>query len=136
LRPGGVGVVVGPVQPAGRAARALADAWMLFPTVEQYQGWFTAAGFTDVEVHAVAPPWYRDRRGPYAVAVAGVKPRPGPSPLPLSPAPAETLEHPLDLRGRLRVSARFLAGSAAGAAWVPIAAALALRARLTQRDGG
>ena len=31
LRAGGVGVVIGPVRPAGRIARALADLWMLFP---------------------------------------------------------------------------------------------------------
>ncbi|MGH2949188.1 MAG: methyltransferase domain-containing protein, partial [Solirubrobacteraceae bacterium] len=73
LRPGGVGVVVGPVRPAGRLARALADVWMLFPTVEQYRAWFERAGFEDVTLTPVAPGWYRDRRVPYAVAVAGTK---------------------------------------------------------------
>jgi MPBQ/MSBQ methyltransferase len=131
LRAGGVGVVIGPVRPAGRLARALADAWMLFPTEGEYRGWFERAGFTDVEVHAIAPDWYRGP-APYAVAVAGVKPRTGPSPLVLGP-PAETLEAPLRPAERVRVAARFVAGSAAGAAWVPIAAALTLRARVAER---
>ena len=64
LRPGGVALVVGPVQPAGRLARALADLWMLFPSVEQYRTWFERAGFADVEVVPVAPDWYRDTRVP------------------------------------------------------------------------
>jgi MPBQ/MSBQ methyltransferase len=137
LRPGGVGVVVGPVRPAGRLARALADAWMLFPSVEEYRGWFEAAGFADVELHPLAPAWYRGRRGPYAVAVAGVKPTAGPSPLAagLGP-PVEDLATPVRGAERLRVAARFAAGSLAGAAWVPIAAALTLRTWLAERGRG
>jgi MPBQ/MSBQ methyltransferase len=137
LRPGGVGVVIGPVRPAGRMARALADAWMLFPAVEEYRGWFERAGFADVTVHPVAPAWYRDARSPYAVAIAGVKPAPGPSPLAahLGP-PAEELAAPSTARDRARVALRFAAGSAIASAWVPIAAALTLRARLSERRGG
>src|SRR3954463_14644804 len=85
LRPGGVGVVIGPVRPAGRLARALADAWMLFPAEHEYREGFERAGFTDVTLHPVAPDWYRNRRVPYAVAVAGTKPAAGPSPLALGP---------------------------------------------------
>jgi len=132
LRAGGVGVVIGPVRPAGRIARALADLWMLFPELDEYRGWFAAAGFADVTLHPVAPHWYRDARTPYAVAVAGVKPRPGPSPLALAP-PAEDVSAPLAPRDRLRVAARFAAGSLAGAAFVPIALALTLRARARER---
>jgi MPBQ/MSBQ methyltransferase len=135
LRAGGTGVVIGPVRPAGRLARALADAWMLFPTVEEYRDWFARAGFSDVAVTPVAPAWYRDARVPYAVAVSGVKPAAGASPLALGP-PAEDLAAPLAPLERLRVAARFVAGSAAGAAWVPIAAALTLRSRLAGRRGG
>jgi MPBQ/MSBQ methyltransferase len=134
LRPGGVGVIIGPVRPAGRLARALADAWMLFPAVEEYRAWFERAGFTGVTVQPVAPAWYRDRRVPYAVAVAGVKPAAGASPLAgsLGP-PAEVLAAPLRAGARLRVALRFAAGSAVGAAWVPIAVALTLRDRLARR---
>jgi len=132
LRPGGVGVVVGPVRPAGRLARALADAWMLFPAEDDYRSWFENAGFADVEIRAVAPEWYRDRRVPYAVAVAGTKPVPGPSPLVLPP-PSEELRAPLTALVRLKVAARFAAGSLAGFAFVPIAVALTLRARWGRR---
>ncbi len=125
-RAGGVALVVGPVRPANRVARALAETWMLFPAVEEYTGWMEAAGFTDVRVKELAPPWYRDRRGPYALAVSGVKPTPGPSPAP-PPAPAEV---PV---GRLRFAARFVAGSAAGIAFIPIAVALTVRDRLAAR---
>ena len=52
LREGGVGVVIGPVRPAGRIARALADLWMLFPEQEQYRAWFERAGFADVAADA------------------------------------------------------------------------------------
>ena len=132
LRPGGVGVVIGPVRPAGRLARALADAWMLFPEVDEYRAWFQAAGFTDVTLRPLAPNWYRDRRSPYAVAVAGTKPAPGRSPLALGP-PAEDLHAPLTPMARLRVAARFAAGSLAGFAFVPIAVAMTLRARWGRR---
>jgi MPBQ/MSBQ methyltransferase len=134
LRPGGVGVVVGPVRPAGRLARALADLWMLFPEEEQYREWFERAGFAGVELHPVAPDWYRDRRVPYAVAVTAVKPAPGPSPLVLGP-PAEDVRAPLAPRDRLRAAARFAAGSLAGAAFIPIALAMTLRDRLERRGG-
>jgi MPBQ/MSBQ methyltransferase len=90
----------------------------------------TRAGFDQVETRAVAPDWYRDGRGPYALAVSGTKPAPGPSALDLPAEPAEDLHAALTARQRVRVAARFLAGAAAGAVFVPIGAALALRARL------
>ncbi len=132
LRAGGVGVVVGPVRPAGRIVRALADLWMLFPSQEQYREWFERAGFTDVKLTPVAPDWYRDTRVPYAVAVSGTKPVPGPSPLPLEP-PREQLAAPLTLAARARAAARFAAGSLAGLAFVPIALVMTLRARRERR---
>jgi MPBQ/MSBQ methyltransferase len=128
LRPGGVALVVGPVQPGGRLARALADLWMLFPSVEQYRRWFERAGFADVEVVPVAPDWYRDTRVPYAVAVAGVCPAAGPSPLAVAPL-VEELDAPQSVPQRLRSAARFAVGSLAGLAFVPIALAMMLRAR-------
>jgi len=132
LREGGVATVIGPVRPAGRIARLLADLWMLFPSEQQYRTWFERAGFANVALHPVAPDWYRDSRVPYAVAVTGVKPAPGASPLPLAPL-SEDVQSPLGLAGRLRVAARFAAGSLAGAAFVPIAVAMTVRARLSRR---
>jgi MPBQ/MSBQ methyltransferase len=121
LREGGTGVVMGPVQPAGRLVRALADLWMLFPSVDEYRTWFERAGFEDVQVIPVAPGWYRDQRVPYAVAVSGVAGA-GPSQADLAPSP----EQPA---GPVRTAARFAVGSLAGLAFVPIALAMKLRER-------
>src|SRR5690242_970697 len=68
VRSGGTALVIGPVRPANRVARALAETWMLFPAVEEYTRWMTAAGFADVRVVELAPDWYRDQRAPYALA--------------------------------------------------------------------
>lgn len=126
-KPGGTALVIGPVRPANRLARALAETWMLFPAVSEYTGWMEAAGFTEVRVRELAPPWYRDRRAPYALAVSGVKPAPGPSPAASTPPVAEP---PVS---RARFAARFVAGSAAGFAFIPIAVALTVRDRLAAR---
>ena len=55
VRAGGTALVIGPVRPANRVARALAETWMLFPAVEEYTRWMEAAGFTDVRVVELAP---------------------------------------------------------------------------------
>src|SRR5215208_2034229 len=123
VAPGGRALVIGPVRPAHALLRRLADAWMLFPTERQYREWFERAGFSDVGVEALAPAWYRSERVPFALAVSGVKPASGPSPLVLPP-PAERLRVPLGPRDRVRAVGRFVAGSAAGALFVPIGAAL------------
>jgi len=134
LRPGGMGLVIGPVRPGNRLLRRVAQAWMLFPTEAEYREWFERAGFADVRVSTVAPAWYRGRT-PYAVAVTGSKPAPGPSPLAL-PEPAERVDAPLSPRERVRFAARFALGSLAGFAFVPLGAALALRARLGRPGPG
>jgi MPBQ/MSBQ methyltransferase len=133
LRPGGVAVFVGPLPPANRVVSWLSKQWMLFPRESDYRAWLAAAGFTDIVTAYVAPGWHRDRRSPYGLAIAGTKPAAGPSPL-RPPAPRERLDEPMTPARRLRFAARFLAGSAAGAAFVPIAAALALRERLGRRS--
>jgi MPBQ/MSBQ methyltransferase len=134
LREGGTGVVIGPVQPAHPILRRLSGAWMLFPPEADYRAWFERAGFEDVDVRALAPDWYRGR-SVYAVAVSGVK-RGGARKVPGWAGSTSALEErdaPLTLGGRARFIARFVLGSAAGFAFVPIGAALALRARLARR---
>jgi MPBQ/MSBQ methyltransferase len=116
LKPGGRALLIGPVEPANRILKTLASTWMLFPPEDDYRSWFTAAGFDQVTIHALAPTWYRGR-ATYAVAITGVKPTAGPSPAARAPLP----EPPV---GRVRFAARFVAGSAAGAAFVPIGAVL------------
>jgi MPBQ/MSBQ methyltransferase len=140
LREGGTATVIGPVQPANPILRRLASTWMLFPPEEDYRRWFEAAGFADVRVQALAPDWYRGR-SIYAVAVTGRNPG---SDLAFQQTgfrnaglqdltPVEARDAPLTLAGRARFAARFVLGSAAGLVFVPIGAALALRARLARR---
>jgi MPBQ/MSBQ methyltransferase len=126
-KPNGTALLIGPVRPANRVARALASAWMLFPPAEEYERWFRTAGFEDVTTTALAPHWYANRHVPYALAVSGTKPRPGPSPATHLPK----LQDPP--AGPLRFAARFVLGSAAGAAFVPIAAVLSLKSRRGRR---
>lgn len=133
LRSGGRALVVGPLRPGHPVARWLADAWMLFPSESEYRGWMTAAGFADVTVTHIAPDWHRDPRHPYGLAIAGVKPAPGPSPLAPTAPPREHLAVAMTPRERLTFAARFVAGSAAGLAMVPLAIALSLRDRLRGR---
>jgi MPBQ/MSBQ methyltransferase len=128
LRPGGIGLIIGPLRRTHPLARRLSDAWMLFPAEHEYEEWMRRAGFTELRRVHVAPPWYRDRWDPYAVAIAGVKPDAGPSPLSLPP-PAEAAGERLGPR-RL---ARFALGSLAGAAFIPVALWLRLVARLRRQ---
>jgi MPBQ/MSBQ methyltransferase len=124
--------VVGPLPPGGRLARRLAEAWMLFPTEDQYREWFTQAGFDSLETAYVDAPWQRDGGAPYGLAIAGRKRASGDSPA-AHRAPAEDLDEPLTIGRRARLVGRFALGSLAGAAFVPIGIALNLRVRLARR---
>ena len=120
VRPGGIALVVGPLPPERPLARRLADLWMLFPREEEYRGWMEAAGFTDIRTRYVAPEWTRQR---YGIAIAGRKPRAGESPA--AARPRESVSEPMTARRW----ARWVAGSAAGAAFVPVGIVASLRAR-------
>ena len=129
VRPGGTVLVVGPLPPRRRVARLVADAWMLFPTEEQYRSWFEAAGLRDIEELRLGAPWERGSgEAAYAVAIAGRATDAGPPPAPASAI--EDVREPWTLRRMLR----FAAGSIAGAAFVPVGLVLNLRAR--RRDRG
>src|SRR5918997_5426512 len=132
LRPGGVALVVGPLPPGAPIVRWLAEAWMLFPTEAQYREWFVRAGFDIAATAYVKAPWQDGGGAPYALAIAGRKPVPGASPLDRSP-PAEHLAEPLTLAGRVGFAARLALGSLAAAMFLPIGAALNLRARRAHR---
>jgi MPBQ/MSBQ methyltransferase len=128
VRPGGVALVIGPLRRTHPLARALSDAWMLFPGDDEYTAWMERAGFTDLRRVTVAPPWWRDEWDAYGLAIAGTKPAAGPSPAPL-PAPREDAHERLG-PGRL---ARFAIGSLAGATFIPVALWFTLRDRLARR---
>jgi MPBQ/MSBQ methyltransferase len=128
LRPGGVALVIGPLRRTHPLARALSDAWMLFPGDEDYTAWMARAGFTDLRRVTVAPPWWREEWDAYGVAIAGTKRAAGPSPAALPP-PREDARERLG-PGRL---ARFALGSLAGATFIPVALWFTLRDRLARR---
>ena len=133
MRPGGVALIVGPLRRTHPIARRLSDAWMLFPSGDEYATWMRRAGFTGLRRVAVAPPWWRAGWDDYGVAIAGVKPAAGPSPLALpAPAPREASSERL---GPARL-ARFALGSLAGAAFIPVALWFTLRDRIGRRRRG
>jgi MPBQ/MSBQ methyltransferase len=132
LRPGGIGLVVGPLPPRVPIVRWLADVWMLFPTEGQYREWFVRAGFEIVATAHVKAPWQGGRGAPYGLAIAGCKPAAGASPLEPLP-PVEELGEPLTLAGRVGFAARLTLGSVAALMFLPIGAALNLRARRAHR---
>ena len=132
LRPGGVALLAGPLRRTHPLARALSDAWMLFPAEDEYIAWFEGAGFESTERVHVAPEWWDPRWDRYAVAIAAVKPRAGEPPA--LPAQAPGVEEPAPaLPVRL---ARFAAGSLAGAAFIPVALWFTLVQRLRRLRGG
>ena len=126
-RAGGVALVIGPVRPANRVARRLAETWMLFPPAADYTRWMATAGFTDVRTRELAPGLVPRR--PRALRARGQRRQAGRGPLARARVGSADERRP----AALRFAARFVAGSAAGAAFVPIAAVLALRARREAR---
>ena len=123
VKPGGVALVVGPLPPEKPLARKLADAWMLFPPEADYRAWMERAGFEDVRAEYVR--WHDAER--YGIAIAGTKRAPGPSP---AAAPLKERRHePMTLRRRAAFAGRFVAGSVAGAAFVPVGVVASIRAR-------
>lgn len=122
VKEGGIACMIGPVYPTFWLSRFFADAWMLFPTEEEYIEWFTAAGFTNVEIKRIGPPWYRGVRRHGLImgcSVTGVKPRAGDSPLQLGPK-VEEVGKPSG--SPLQFALRAFLGTAAGAYYfiVPI----------------
>ena len=136
VKAGGRATVIGPVRPGNRALRAAADTWMLFPAEAEYRTWMERAGFADVRLVPVAPRWYRSRKAPYAVAATGVKPAAGASPwVPEDVVLEAGRGAPMTPVRRAQFAARFVAGSLAGALFVPLGAALAARQALEERRG-
>lgn len=69
-RPGGRVLVCGSLQPKPLLVRVLAETFNRFPTTEQYVGWFTEAGLTDVQYKHVSNPWNATQ---YAIVICGTK---------------------------------------------------------------
>jgi MPBQ/MSBQ methyltransferase len=119
IKPGGLALMIGPLEPKPGLARFMANTWMLFPKDEEYRRWYQQAGFADIEVRYIRPHWFRGGANDYGLAIAGRKPQPGVSPNP-APPPAEP-EAPLTFGRRLRLFSRLLVGSLAGFIFIPAA---------------
>ncbi len=119
IKPGGIALLIGPLEPDSRIGRFFADTWMLFPSDQEYRQWFEAAGFTDIKVEYIRPQWYR-RKAEYGIAIAGVKLQPG-----VSPVQATTRIQPepekMSLARGLQLFWRVLVGSLAGFIFIPAA---------------
>ena len=118
LRPGGVALLAGPLRRTHPLARALSDAWMLFPAEDEYVAWFERAGFESIERVHVAPDWWDPRWDRYARGDRGRQAagRRAARCCRRAAAAAEEPAPPLPVR-----LARFAAGSLAGAAFIPVA---------------
>jgi MPBQ/MSBQ methyltransferase len=119
LKPGGVALMIGPLEPEQGLGRFFANTWMLFPKEQEYRRWFEEAGFTDLHVRYVRPHWFR-RRSEYGLALAGRKPQAGAPLLPVAPLPPAD-EEKMTLGRRLRLIWRVLVGSLAGFVFIPAA---------------
>ncbi|KAK9841313.1 hypothetical protein WJX74_003696 [Apatococcus lobatus] len=113
-KPGGLACLIGPVHPTFWLSRLFADAWMLFPTEDEYMQWFQDAGFEDVKIKRIGPKWYRGVRRHGLImgcSVTGHKRKAGASPLNLGPKAEESGAR----RGNpLTFPLRLLLGSLAG----------------------
>ena len=123
VKPGGLACMVGPVHPTHWLSRIMADAWMLFPTEEEYIKWFTAAGFICVKMHRIGPSWYRGCRKHGLImgcSVTGIKPlsAKGPSPLDLGEMAEKTVQKQDQPKAKapnpLQTLRRVILGSLAG----------------------
>ena len=73
IKPGGIALMIGPLEPKGWLARLLATTWMLFPKDEEYRNWMQNAGFTGIHVRYTSPHWVCVKEK-YGIAIAGTKP--------------------------------------------------------------
>lgn len=119
VKPGGVALMIGPLEPANALARFMANTWMLFPKEEEYLHWFREAGFHEIKIRHVKPHWVSGR-GEYGIAISGVKPRPGPSPAAAHTPVKKTVEKMTAGRW-LQLAGRVLIGSLAGFIFIPAA---------------
>lgn len=119
IKPGGIALMIGPLEPDSSIGRFFADTWMLFPSDQEYRQWFAEAGFTDIQVTYIRPQWYR-RKGEYGLAIAGKKLDPGVSP---GQATARVVPEPenMTLGRALQLFWRVLIGSLAGFIFIPAA---------------
>lgn len=118
IKPGGIALLIGPLEPVNPLGRFIAEVWMLFPKEEEYRYWYQKAGFEDIKIRYVKPHWV-EGRGKYGIAIAGRKPKAGKSPAAIELA--EQPKEPMSVGRWLQLIGRVLIGSLAGFIFIPAA---------------
>jgi len=121
IKPGGIALMIGPLEPQHWLARLLATTWMLFPKEEEYKEWMKNAGFTDIKYQYTAPHWVSSKVK-YGIAIVGTKPVDTYSPeLSSSAIKPIAEEKETGFFRTLLMIWRVLIGSLAGFLFIPIA---------------
>lgn len=120
IKPGGIALMVGPIEPKGPIAKFLANTWMLFPKEEEYFQWMKGAGFVDIQCVYTAPHWIPGREK-YGIGISGRKPNPGVSPgwQPLSPPTGMETKPTMSFGRKILLFFRVIIGSLAGFFFIP-----------------
>ncbi len=118
IKPGGIALLIGPVQVRHRILRLFSDMWMLFPSVDEYISYYKNAGFENIKYIFVAPDWVKNEY--YGIAIAGTKTKPGKSPNSEKPSEEKSYEE-MSFTRRIRFFVRFALGSFFGTIFVPVA---------------
>ncbi len=120
VKPGGIALMIGPLEPAHRIGRFIAELWMLFPKEDEYWQWFRDAGFEDLQVCYVKPQWV-EGKGKYGIALAGRKPINAGLHTEQEQRAEPEKEKPMGLGRRILLIFRVIIGSLAGFLFIPAA---------------
>ena len=118
IKPGGIALLIGPVQVRHRILRLFSDMWMLFPSVNDYINYYKTAGFEEIKYVFVAPDWVKNEY--YGIAIAGTKKNKGKSLSSQNPS-TETSYEEMGFTRRIKFFIRFMVGSFFGTIFVPVA---------------
>jgi len=119
IKPGGIALLIGPIQVRNRIFRLFSDMWMLFPSIQDYFNYYKKAGFEDIKYVFISPEWVKNE--PYGIAIAGTKSKSGKSPLVNSIVKNESSYEQMSLIRSLKFLYRFFFGSFFGFIFVPVA---------------
>jgi MPBQ/MSBQ methyltransferase len=120
IKPGGIALMVGPIEPKGPIAKFLANTWMLFPKEEEYFQWMKGAGFEDIQHVYTAPHWIPGREK-YGIGISGRKPESGVSPgwQPIASVTESGEKKSMSFGRKVQLFFRVIIGSLAGFFFIP-----------------
>jgi MPBQ/MSBQ methyltransferase len=119
LKPGGVALVIGPLEPRNWFAKRLADAWMLFPRESEYSDWFEKAGFEQINKKYIRPEWVESED--YGIAISGVKANHSGKPLNSNPLSKGEAEEQSPVLRMMILVGRLFVGAVSGFLFILIA---------------